>query len=147
MISCFSRHGHGQVRLAGPGRSDAKHQVVIADRRDIASLAGRAGTDGPAGKLQFDAGMVHVQGLARHFGQHLRNFLRRQRAGARGQILQLLEHLRGMGHGLVLALDVDPVVAAGNRNAERLSDLAEMLVAGSEKSQQTLGVDQRNGGF
>ena len=80
-----------------------------------------------------------VQRLAGDLRQDLRHFVGRDRAVAGRQLLELLEDLRGMRDGLVLAFDVNPVVAAGDRDAERVSDLAEMLVAGPEQSQQRLG--------
>ncbi len=50
-----------------------------------------------------------------------------------GDGLEFLQHLRGAGHGLFFALDVDPAIPRGNRNRQRLADSPHMLIAGAEK--------------
>ena len=37
-ISAATRHRHRQVGLAGAGRADAEHDVVVADRVDVRLL-------------------------------------------------------------------------------------------------------------
>ena len=56
LLERVDRHRHGEVRLAGAGRSDAERHRVVADRVDVALLAGGLGPDRLAAVRQDDVG-------------------------------------------------------------------------------------------
>ena len=80
-------------------------------------------------------------------GQRVGNFFGGQRALPLEHCVQLLEQLRRLSHRQVFALDVDAIVAAGNRHAQRFANAAEMLIPRSEQSQERLGFGNRYRGF
>ena len=52
-----------------------------------------------------------------------------------------------MRHGFVLAFDMNPIVAAGDRDSQGISNFAEMLIARPKQGQQRFGISQRNRSF
>ena len=44
-----------------------------------------------------------------------------------------LERTLVMGDGFVLAFDVNPIVTTGNRDPQRVANLAQMLIASTEE--------------
>ena len=66
-------------------------------------------------------------------GQHAVDVLGGQFTVPLGVGLELFQHLGGAGHGLLLALDVDPAVPRRDRNRQRLADSPHVLIAGAEE--------------
>ena len=138
MFQGLHGHRHGQISFASSGRAHAKHQIVIGNRRDITGLAGGTRADQATAELQFDRRIFGRQRFAGHAGENVRNFLGRNHSVATCQLLELLEDLRGLRHGLILAFDMNPFVTTRDRDAQRIADFAKVLIAGSEQSQKRL---------
>ena len=130
------RRGHGQVGLARSGRSVAEHHVVLGDGIEIVGLALRTGTDLPAGgenRQRLGSRLGHGGFAALHAGQHAIDVLGGKFAVPLGVGLEFFQHLRGAGHGLFLALDVDPAIPRRDRNRQRLADSPHVLIARAEE--------------
>ena len=130
------RRGHGQIGLAGSGRSVAKHDVVLGDSIEILGLTLRAGTDLPARgeNRQWPGCRSGRRRFALLYpGKHAIDVFGGKFTVALGLSPKFLQHLGGAGHGLLLALDVDAAIPGGNRNRQRLADLPHVLIAGAEK--------------
>ena len=82
-----------------------------------------------------------VSGLARHGlrfavlhpGEHAVDVFGGKLAVPLGLSLEFFQHLGGAGHGLFLALDVDPAVPSRDRNRQGLADSPHMLIAGAKE--------------
>ena len=127
--------GHGEVRLAGPGRPDAEGDDVLGDGVDVALLPGRVGAHRLAAGGPHDLGAQHLAGtdvLAHHVdgaGQSRRIEIL-ARLDDEDQFLEELDHQFGRRplDGDAIALHRDLLVGEG------LLDLAQVLVAGAEQA-------------
>ena len=79
------------------------------------------------------AGLAAAASPLLHPGKHAIDVLGGKFAVPLGVGLEFFQHLGGAGHGLFLALDVDPAVPRRNRNRQRLADSPHVLIAGAEK--------------
>ena len=57
---------------------------------------------------------------------------------------EVLKHLRGLRQGRLVTLDVDRAFAGRHTDAERGTDLSQVLVPRAEDGEQPRGVDDRN---
>jgi hypothetical protein len=88
--------------------------------------------------LQLDGRGFLARRLTGDEPQNLGDLLRRNQSVAVDDLLEFFEDLGGSGDGLVRPLDVDAIVAARHANAERVANLAQMLVAGAEQREESL---------
>jgi hypothetical protein len=62
-------------------------------------------------------------------------------------LLQVLQHLRRLGHTLIAAADFDEVVSGGNPHVKGGADYAEVAVRRAVKSAPSRGIFNRDGDF
>ena len=58
--------------------------------------------------------------------------------------LKLFENLRGMRHGLLLAMDVDATVLRRDTHSQRVTDSPHMLIACTKERYKFFGTDNRD---
>ena len=140
-------HADGQKRLAGPGGSDAKRQVVFLHGSHIARLAVGAGPNMPAAVHRRQ--ILHalpVVSMLDHV-QHGANFLGRKPALMAKQVAQLLENPLGLTDTELISFDMKLISARDQANAQHVSNGAQILIAAAEQQQSLVSIIQVYGHF
>jgi hypothetical protein len=142
----IDRGGDGQIGLAGARRTQAKDQLVVAQRLDIGGLARRARGDPPLARAERDILAPQAQAAVGDlgFGEADRRLDRRQidLLVALEPVVELRQREPGRLGRRSRTRDRHPVAAADERDAETPLDAVEVLVAlAVEQRQQQIVVE------